>query len=50
MMSMLGAALMYAQTPVTFTVDIAGAGLTPDVNGVHIAPDLSTLVQQIQLV
>ncbi len=26
-----------AQTPVTFTVDIAGAGLTPDVNGVHIA-------------
>lgn len=37
MMSMLGAALMYAQTPVTFTVDIAGAGLTPSANGVHIA-------------
>ncbi len=36
-MSILGAAVMYAQTPVTFTVDIAGAGLTPDANGVHIA-------------
>jgi len=37
MMSMLGAAFLYAQTPVTFTVDIAGAGLTPDANGIHIA-------------
>ena len=36
-MSILGAAVMYAQTPVTFTVDITGAGLTPDANGVHIA-------------
>jgi hypothetical protein len=36
-MSVLAAAVMSAQTPVTFTVDISGAGLTPSANGVHIA-------------
>ena len=37
MLSMLGAAFLYAQTPVTLTVDIVGAGLTPSASGVHVA-------------
>jgi hypothetical protein len=36
-MSVLAAAVMSAQTPVTFTVDISGAGLTPSADGVFIA-------------
>lgn len=37
LMSLLSAAVMSAQTSVTLTVDITGAGLTPSPNGVHVA-------------